>query len=223
MSFNDIAASMIGRKVTNAATGRTTIVGELSNKVGKLKDGKEGSYVILFDLVNDKEIELHPRKAHILFGKGAVEDMTLLEDVNSAADQEVFEAACAELPKAAEIIVSAKPFDVKAYVEECINAVLVEDQQLTPVDRFAEDKLDTNYPIFGEQFSTTEQSNVKPVVKGEKKVTKKSLAVAIAKNGLATGAERKDTIALMISEAGLSKAGASTYYQNIKSKKIGWE
>lgn len=222
MLFNQIATSMIGRQVEINKAGHQGkfVVVELSQKTGKMKDGKDGSYVILNDIINDKEMELHPRAAKILFDKGETDGMTLLADVNSAADQQQFDEIVSELVVPT---IETKPFDQKQFIQDCVNAVLIEDQQLTLEQRFTEDKTDTNYPIFGEKFeTTTEQPKQKDAATTEPKINKKSVAVAIAKKGLETGAKRMDTIALMISEAGLTKPGASTYYQNVKSKLKGW-
>lgn len=52
----------------------------------------------------------------------------------------------------------------------------------------------------------------------EHKVTKADLARAIYAEETGKGTTRKDVIARMIVEAGLTKAGAGTYYQNFRNK-----
>ena len=70
-------------------------------------------------------------------------------------------------------------------------------------------------------YAKNEPKTIKPPrkaapkkVKAEKKESKSSKALAIYKE--MEGAARKDVIARYISELGMSKAGASTYYQNAK-------
>lgn len=52
--------------------------------------------------------------------------------------------------------------------------------------------------------------------------TKKAKAIAIVTAGIAAGAARKDTLAKLTSELGMSLPGANTYFQNVKTAKPGW-
>lgn len=77
--------------------------------------------------------------------------------------------------------------------------------------------------------TTVEQSETKPVKAAAKRATsvprtdtKKAKAVSIASASIAAGHQRKETIAKLQAEIGLSSAGANTYYQNVKAKKAGW-
>lgn len=57
------------------------------------------------------------------------------------------------------------------------------------------------------------------VVEVAKVVTKKSLALAIFNEELATGQlVRKNVLARLITESGFTKAGANTYYQNMRKE-----
>lgn len=52
--------------------------------------------------------------------------------------------------------------------------------------------------------------------------TKKFKAIQIATAGIADKVARKDTLAKLQTELGLSASGANTYYQNVKTAKTGW-
>ena len=66
----------------------------------------------------------------------------------------------------------------------------------------------------GEQL--TENTNVAATV--EHKVTKADIGRTIFAEELAKGSARKDIIARLVAEAGLTKNGAATYLQNMKNK-----
>ncbi len=67
-----------------------------------------------------------------------------------------------------------------------------------------------------------QKAEVKPAAKKEqkpeeKKVNKMATAVIVFERLQKQGKQRKDIIAAFMSEVGLTKAGASTYYQTIKN------
>lgn len=67
-----------------------------------------------------------------------------------------------------------------------------------------------------EQNETNEGSSMESEVKAEKKVTKAALARDVySRMAGQEDIRRKDIIEAMMAEAGLSKAGAATYYYNI--------
>lgn len=53
--------------------------------------------------------------------------------------------------------------------------------------------------------------------------TKKEKAIVIMKAGEAASKARKEVIADLVTEVGMSQSCASTYFQNYKSKAKGWE
>jgi len=53
--------------------------------------------------------------------------------------------------------------------------------------------------------------------KAEKPASKKSLCVPIVSGAIKAGTARKDTVAKLMTELGISQACANTYYQNVKS------
>ena len=57
------------------------------------------------------------------------------------------------------------------------------------------------------------------VIIEDKPKKKVDIARALYDNGIKTGLVRKQIIELFINEAGLTKAGAATYYNNFQSKK----
>ena len=66
----------------------------------------------------------------------------------------------------------------------------------------------------GEQIQKTETV----VAQVEHKVTKADIGRKIFEEELAKGSARKDIIARLVGEAGLTKNGAATYLQNMRNK-----
>lgn len=206
--------NMIGREVeiNKAGTVGVFTVQGTSDKMGKLKNGQDAAYTILFDISNSKTFELHPRSAETLFKKGEDSGLKLLPVVEKTTEEVV----------AAPVVKNEKQ-DLKDFVLACMNAVLIEDTELTSVEFDNSDKLDNNYPDFSLKYnSAVPVVTVKQVVPKDKKISKKSVAIGIVLKSVAEGKTRKETIALLMTDANLSVHGASTYFYNTTSKQPGW-
>lgn len=143
-------------------------IAKLSDKIGTLKDGTKGEYVVLTkDGETGVVLNVHPNTAKKLATKG---EGDMLKLVPAAEGNGAEPAASGEGENG-----DAAPNDAAA----------------APVDEAPEAK--------------------------EPKVTKKSQTIAIFTEMTAAGKVRKDIIAKMKTDLGLSDSGANTYYQNCKS------
>lgn len=179
---------LIGRTVI--ATDKTGVesrytVAKLSDKIGTLKDGSKGEYVVLTkDGETGVVLNLHPNTAKKLATKGAGDQLTLVP-VDGATDSIDRTALSAE-PAAAE--------------EAKGNGTEDSQGSDTPAD---------------EAPAANAAPADEPAAAKAPRVTKKSQTVAIFQS--MAGKARKEIIAEMKTQLGLSDAGANTYYQNCKS------
>lgn len=87
-AFIALATAALGRQVLegtdNATSWRVT---KLSDKIGSLKDGTKGAYVVLTS-DDDKAfvMMLHPNRAQSLFKKGSDKDLTLVDEAKVVED-----------------------------------------------------------------------------------------------------------------------------------------
>lgn len=88
-AFASVATSFMGRLVAVAlADGMTQTykIASLSDKIGSLKDGTKGEYVVLQNAADEAVvISLHPQKAKVLFTKGEEGAMSLLAEAEKPA------------------------------------------------------------------------------------------------------------------------------------------
>lgn len=128
-AFASVASAFIGRLVAIAAADgatQTYKVASLSDKIGSLKDGSKGEYVVLQNSADEAVvISLHPQKAKVLFAKGEEGAMSLVAEkkLTEAEYQAAANAIAATLPEtdgaAAE---EAKAPSKKALFMEVYNA-----------------------------------------------------------------------------------------------------
>lgn len=104
-AFASVASSFIGRMV--AIADATYKIASLSDKIGSLKDGSKGEYVVLQNAADEAVvISLHPQKAKVLFAKGEEGEMVLLDEgvgmteADKAAVQAEADGAAVEEAKA---------------------------------------------------------------------------------------------------------------------------
>lgn len=183
MSFAEQAAAAHGKKVE--ISGATFIIGDLMDKMGKLRDGTEVNYVSLASEDGSEVRELHPRKAQALFTTGEADGIKMLIEVEAAEDK-------------------LTPTEVVCHPTETATT------ETATTEAASTEAAATETPA-ADAGATTEAAV-------EKKVSKKSLCVAIYNDGVAKNQSRKDIIARFAAEAGVTSGpGAATYYQNCKS------
>jgi hypothetical protein len=183
---------LIGRTVISTdktgAESRYTI-SKLSDKLATLKDGSKGEYVILTkDGETGVVINMHPNTAKKLAKKGEGDNFVLAMALTQTAE-----------PKADPVVASTEPAaDLSAAEQTDVKAELAAAQSGAPAaDMPPKDEA----PV--------------PAAKAAKEPSKKDRTIAIFKS--MAGGARKDIIAKMKTDLGLSDAGANTYYQNCKS------
>lgn len=184
-----LIAPLLGRTVIatdkHGAESTYTIT-KLSDKIGTLKDGSKGEYVILSkDGETGVVMNVHPNTVKKLATKGEG-DMLRLVAVGETDEQA---NVAAEL--AAEQ--SGKPLTEAQYQAAALQAAaeMADAEQTAPVDEAP--------------------------AAAAPKVSKKSQTIAIFTEMTAAGKVRKEIIAKMQADLGLSDACANTYYQNCKS------
>lgn len=124
-------------------------------------------------------------------------------------------------PNAASKLIKTGAFEDMTVIE-----AQADGEQAGEAEMSAEEEQAVQEELNAEVEPTTEvEVSAKPeaevngaAVEEPKAPSKKDLAIPLVKADLKAGVARKDTIAkLMNDEVGCSKAGANTYYQNIKS------
>ena len=188
--------SLIGRQV-ETKSGVMLINDVLTHKTGVLKSGDKAPYLHLIAEMGDMpEVDLHPQKALELMNKGESGAYKILGAL----------AAEASAPAVAEAIAEAVEGDrtpAELVADLSVPAVAVAAAALgMTVEQVAE-----GVAAAGEQGAAA----------AEKKESKKAGTVRIYAEMTAQGKARKDIIARMRTELGLSVPGANTYYQNVKS------
>lgn len=199
---------LIGRTVISTdKTGAETrfTIARLADKIGTLKDGSKGEYVVLTkDGETGVVINMHPNTAKKLAKTANADNFSLLIDLKTTPIAEP--VAGTELDAADQAAVQAEL--------DAANGV-------TPSEKLATYLADADKDEAGEAHTKEHgHLDVKPAaeVPAEAKApSKKSRTVAMFKEMTAEGKPRKDIIAKMKSELGLSAPGANTYYQNCKS------
>lgn len=157
----------------HGATASYTLA-RLSDKIGTLKDGSKGEYVVMTKNGDEAVvINIHPNTAKKLATKGEGDMLKLLP---ASSDVESL------VPSAAE--------------QDSAKALMAGDPEPAAADPVPQDEV-TN--------------------KSAKEPSKKDRTIAIYTSMIAQGKVRKDIIAKMKTDLGLSAAGANTYYQNCKS------
>lgn len=184
MSIATIVTAVIGRTVIAAGKDGQPdtkyTVAKLSDKLGTLKDGSKGEYVVLTkDGETGVVLNLHPQHAKRLFTKGEDSGLTLVADA------------------AVEVKADEPAADLSTDEQADVKAELVAEQTPAAADA-----------------APVDEAPAAPV-KAAKEPSKKDRTIAIFKS--MAGSARKDIIAKMKTDLGLSDAGANTYYQNCKS------
>ena len=213
-----LTAAHIGRTVIRTdKTGAETryTVSKLSDKLGTLKDGSKGEYVILTkDGETGTVINMHPNTAKKLLTKGDADGLSLLIDLKTEpADEDPTKVMKAEQAAAAH------ERELDAAEQADVKAELAAEQGET--DDGTVDKIAAMTGISAAQLlaeadmkGPVDGAPVEPA-KAAKAPSKKDRTVAIFK--AMAGSARKDIITKMKADLGLSDAGANTYYQNCKS------
>lgn len=203
MTTSAIAAlitPLLGRAVlaTDKAGAETRYtISKLSDKVGTLKDGSKGEYVILTkDGETGVVMNLHPNTAKKLATKGEGDMLKLVPVADGAEPAASTEEAAAELNTDEQAAVAAE------LATEQAGGVTATEQ----TDAVAETPKADAAPV--------DEPAAEPA-KAAKEPSKKDRTIAIFKS--MAGSARKDIIAKMKTDLGLSDAGANTYYQNCKS------
>jgi hypothetical protein len=201
MSTSTLIASLItpllGRAVMSIdkdGTESRYTISKLSDKLGTLKDGSKGEYVILTkDGENGVVINMHPNSAKKLANKGEGDNFKL---VAPTIDDVV-------------AVLGGEPAELDAAEQAAVNAELEAEQAGEVAAQACEQ---ANPPA-----TETAPQDEAPVPKAAKGPSKKDSTVTIFKS--MTGSPRKDIIARFKSELKLSDACCNTYFQNIKSGK----
>jgi hypothetical protein len=210
MTIATLVTAALGRSVI--AAGKDGLpdtkytIAKLSDKIGTLKDGSKGQYVVLTkDGVEGVVLNLHPQHAKRLLTKGEDSGLKLVEATDVKAE-----------PAA----------DLTATEQAAVKAELDAEQASAPVEMSDADK---------ERLAAAKKAMISgaddalepagtaapkdeapaPAAKAAKEPSKKDRTIAIFKS--MAGQPRKDIIAKMKTDLGLSDAGANTYYQNCKS------
>jgi hypothetical protein len=208
-SIAALITPLIGRTVIstdkhNVETRYT--IARLSDKVGTLKDGSKGEYVILTkDGETGTVINMHPNTAKKLAKTANADNFSLLIDLKTTQLPESTPAAEGAGEAKAE-----GAADLSADEQAAVNAEMQAEQAGEPAAEAT-----STEPAAGTAEAEAPKDEA-PAAK-EPRVTKKSQTVAIFKTLTAEGKPRKDIIAKMKTDLGLSDAGANTYYQNCKS------
>lgn len=188
-------AGVVGRTVLAAgkdgAADTRYKIAKLSDKLGSLKDGSKGEYVVL-QREDDTTIvmNLHPNVAKKLITKGEDAGLTLLADEAGTLDAAEQEALKAELA-AEQAGASTEPADPVIATE---TAGAVTETDAPDVD-------------------------AAPAAEPAKEPSKKERTIAIVTAGLKAGSTRKAIIAKLRTELNMGIPGANTYFQNVKSGK----
>jgi len=175
-------------------------VAKLADKIGTMKNGDKAEYVVLTN-ENDEAvvIMLHPNVAKSLFEKG--EDAKTgykMVPVETTDEQTVTTAEVGGAP--AEVILATSEGEVLAAVPA--GTTEEASAETAPEDNGAAEA----------STETTEAAAEEP-----KEPSKKELTIALVHAGWDAKLARKDIIAKMIAEIGMSGPCANTYYQNVKS------
>lgn len=197
---------LIGRTVISTdKTGAETrfTIARLADKIGTLKDGSKGEYVVLTkDGETGVVVNIHPNTAKKLAKAGTGDGFTVLMNLTAHVEP----VAGTELSAAEQTAAQAEL--------DAANGV-------TPSEKLAAYFADADKDEAGEAHTKEHgHLDVKPDEAPATEVkapSKKSRTVAMFKEMTAEGKPRKDIIAKMKSELGLSAPGANTYYQNCKS------
>lgn len=111
-AFATFATSFIGRLVEVGAANdkQTFMIAKLdADKIGSLKDGSKGEYVVLQSTADEAVlIALHPQKAKSLLSKGEFDGMTLLADVAEPVEATPEKKAKKEKKAKADVAVEPK-------------------------------------------------------------------------------------------------------------------
>ena len=191
---------LLGRTVISTdktgAESRFTIA-RLADKIGTLKDGSKGEYVVLTkDGESGVVINLHPNTAKKLVKQLVADGFSLPMALHSVA--EPLRRLTAE-EEADELCIEQAGLQAELNAEQAFEAGVSADEKAAVLEPIA---------------PTTE---VTAEAKAPKAPSKKERTVAMFKAMTAEGKPRKDIIAKMKSELELSAPGANTYYQNCKS------
>jgi hypothetical protein len=194
-----LIAPLIGRSVIatdkHGAETRYTI-SKLSDKVGTLKDGSKGEYVILSkDGETGVVINMHPNTAKKLATKGEGDQLKLVPVDGAEQGPRAMDPADQPTSIGGELSTDEQA-DVKAELEaeqtgDAVAAEAGAAEQTAPVDEAPAEKAP--------------------------RVSKKSQTLAIFTSMTADGKPRKEIIAKLKADLGLSDACCNTYYQNCKS------
>ncbi len=186
---------LFGRTVLSfdkaGAESRYTIA-RLSDKIGTLKDGSKGEYVVLTkDGETGVVLNIHPNTAKKLAAKGEGDNLKLVPT--------------AELSEAEYQLAANKLAAEGVTVVEPEGGVPIGSEVVVATEGAAAEATEQTAPVD------------EAPAPAAAKVSKKSQTVAIFKELTAAGKPRKEIIAKMKADLGISDACCNTYYQNCKS------
>ncbi len=194
----DLLRSLVGRQV-ESKTGVLLINDVLTHKTGVLKDGSSAPYLHLVAEMGDKpEVDLHPQKALELAKKG------------ESGAYKILAALASDGNVALETVAAMNEETVQ---EEPTMALV----QVAPAAAEAAEALGMTVEQVVEGVEAAGAQGEAAAQADEKKESKKAGTLRIYREMIAEGKARKDIIARMRTELGLSIPGANTYYQNCKS------
>ncbi len=175
---------------------------EISTRVGVMKNGEKQPYITLV-AVDDQLVvlNLHPQVAKKLLNDGQSGNMSVVEVKSEEVKMEQV-----DVKKLFEIKINKQP--LLTYSKKIVN------------NQFDLTKVFKSQIV--EQFQNVvqqvqEQQVQEQVVEPQKKLSKKAQALMIVRGGWAAQQSRKEIINILIERLSMTSAGASTYYQNIKS------
>lgn len=211
-SIANLIAPLIGRTVISTDKHKVETrytIARLSDKVGTLKDGSKGQYVVLTkDGETGTVINMHPNTAKKLAKTANADSFSLLMDLKTT-----------QLPESTPAAEGAGEVKAEGAADE-VKPKLTEAEYQAEANRLAAAGETVVEPAGGVPVAGAAEAEAPkdeaPAAKAPK-VSKKSQTVAIFKTMTAEGKPRKDIIAKMKADLGLSDAGANTYYQNCKS------
>ena len=234
--FGALIATYIGAVVTIADKADASKIEEykvssLLDKTGKFgkanavgKAGEKAEYVQLVAVADTKTTrDLHPDLAIRLFTNGEDSGLKLKDglvtlEVTDAGKpttdtQEATASDAGTMPAAATDAAAseAKP------AEKVDKRALRSKQAIERRDRENAEKAARKAKREQEAADRKAKRDAEKAAKPAKEVSKKDKAIAIYNEEIAKGNKRIDEIARFKEELGMAEAGASTYYQNIKS------